>query len=250
MATAFDGAGMGMFGQEGKFSRGGPINELVKLVPALGAVYGLVKSGAVDRLNADNWLSNPRKAMADAVLGGSAPPVGSGKAGIKPSGMESISTPAAPSALDSVIPAEFPSYIKDWNPDAVSTNPAMADSVNNHKLNLDSVKQVFPTGDDASGNVENSSAGPSQATTTDSAITAPIRAPLPIEQKSIDELINSSSVTPDKLTADRSQDAAALQAQYMPNPRAVPPVGQGDGGGDSGGGSAINTFLTLAKLFA
>jgi hypothetical protein len=248
MASQFENAGLGMFGREGQFSRGGPINELVKLVPALGAVYGLVKSGAVDKLNADNWLSNPRKAMADAVLGGSAPPVGSGEAGIKPSGMESISTPAASSGLDSVKPAIFPSYIKDWDPDAVNTDPAMVDSANTHQLNLDAANQTFPTGDDASGNVENSSAIPSQATTIDPATTAPIRAPLPIDQRSTSELINTSSVTPNKLTADRSQDAAALQAQYTPSPRAVQSVGQGDGGG--GGGSAISTFLTLAKLFA
>lgn len=74
MATAFDGAGMGMFGREGQFSRGGPVNELVKLLPAAGLAYGLIKSGAVDKANMGGFFSNPTKALGNAITGSAPAP--------------------------------------------------------------------------------------------------------------------------------------------------------------------------------
>lgn len=130
MASQFENAGLGNFGREGQFSRGGPINELVKLLPAFGAAYGLVKSGAVDKLNADNWLSNPKKAMSNAILG-SAPPADAGKNGTALGGLspliplslnESISPNGAISNFENSI-SDLEKQVKNWNSsDATSNN--------------------------------------------------------------------------------------------------------------------------------
>ena len=171
MASQFENAGLGNFGREGQFSRGGPINELVKLLPAFGAAYGLVKSGAVDKLNADNWLSNPKKAMSNAILG-SAPPADVGKSGIAPSGAQSISEPASIPMDDnyakrlSAVNAEADSFLADdTSAQAVATqpvtkfdlsgassapinsgNPQQSNFDNAHQENSNAVHQVFPTG--------------------------------------------------------------------------------------------------------
>lgn len=63
-----------MFGREGQFSRGGPVNELVKLLPAAGLAYGLIKSGAVNKANMGGWFSNPMKAMGNAITGSAPAP--------------------------------------------------------------------------------------------------------------------------------------------------------------------------------
>lgn len=76
MATAFDGLGMGMLGREAQFTKGGPVNDLIKLLPAAGLAYGLVKSGAVDKLNAQDWMSNPTKALGNAITGSAPAPAG------------------------------------------------------------------------------------------------------------------------------------------------------------------------------
>jgi hypothetical protein len=204
MATAFDGMGLGMLGREGQFSRGGPVNDLVKLLPAFGAAYGLVKSGAVDKLNAGNWLSNPTKAMTNAITG---------------------SAPAPDSSSSAVAPTP------------VSDNTT--------------VSPVAPVeAGNAGGDVEGSVAAPFQETITDPAITAPVKGPSPIDENLINDVIGDSSITPDKLTADRSQDTSVLQTAYMPNPSAVPPVGQGGGGGGGGGADMAKIFTTLLTAFA
>lgn len=74
MPSQFENAGLGMFGREGQFSRGGPVNELVKLLPAAGLAYGLIKSGAVSKANMGELFSNPMKAVGNAVTGGAEPP--------------------------------------------------------------------------------------------------------------------------------------------------------------------------------
>lgn len=76
MATAFDGLGMGMLGGEARFTKGGPVNDLIKMLPAAGLAYGLVKSGAVGKLNAQDWMSNPKKALGNAITGSAPAPAG------------------------------------------------------------------------------------------------------------------------------------------------------------------------------
>ena len=217
MASQFENAGLGMFGREGQFSRGGPVNDLVKLLPAFGAAYGLIKSGAVDKLNAGNWLSNPTKAMTNAITG-SAPAPASSRSAVAPTPV-SDSSPTALSGLDSVIPAQMPADIKDWDPNAVNINPEISNS------------------------------NPAEAMTIEPAIMAPVKGPLPIDQNLINDVISDSSITPDKLTVDRSQDTSVLQTAYMPNSSAVPPVGQG-GGGSGGGADMAKIFTTLLSVFA
>jgi len=84
MATAFDGAGMGMFGREAQFTKGGPVNDLIKLLPAAGLAYGLVKSGAVGKLNAQDWMSNPTKALGNAITGSAPAPAGADGTAVVP----------------------------------------------------------------------------------------------------------------------------------------------------------------------
>lgn len=91
MATAFDGAGMGMFGREGQFSRGGPVNELVKLLPAAGLAYGLIKSGAVSKANMGGFFSNPTKALGNAITGSAPAPSDSTVSPIQPTSLTSPS---------------------------------------------------------------------------------------------------------------------------------------------------------------
>jgi len=101
MATAFDGAGMGMFGKEAQFTKGGPVNELVKLLPAAGLAYGLVKSGAVDKLNAQDWMSNPTKALGNAITGSAPAPAGTNGTAVAPAA-------AAPNTNGTVITTDLP----------------------------------------------------------------------------------------------------------------------------------------------
>ena len=101
MATAFDGAGMGMFGQEARFTKGGPVNDLIKLLPAAGLAYGLVKSGAVDKLNAQDWMSNPTKALGNAITGSAPAPVGADGTAVVPAA-------AAPNTNGTVITTDLP----------------------------------------------------------------------------------------------------------------------------------------------
>jgi hypothetical protein len=155
-----------MFGREGQFSRGGPINELVKLLPAFGAAYGLVKSGAVDKLNADNWLSNPKKAMSNVIFG-SAPPTDTGKNGISLGGIapnETLSPNGALATAEKPM-SELESQVRNRDPNAATSdssaqavtpapitqfdlsgaNSAPINSGNAQQSNLDAAHQMFPT---------------------------------------------------------------------------------------------------------
>lgn len=73
MASAFDGLGLGQLGAERKYTTGGPIGELARMVPAGLLGYGLFKSGAVDNLND---MFNPQKILADKIKGAVAPEMG------------------------------------------------------------------------------------------------------------------------------------------------------------------------------
>ena len=73
MASPFANLGLGMMGSEGNFVKGGPVNDLVKMLPAFGAAYGLVKSGAVDKLNAGSLFSNPKQATSNYLFGNTSP---------------------------------------------------------------------------------------------------------------------------------------------------------------------------------
>ena len=190
MATAFDGAGMGMFGREAQFTKGGPINELVKLLPAAGLAYGLIKSGAVSKANMGGFFSNPTKVLGNAITGSAPAPVGTDRTAVAPAA-------DAQTQNGIVITKDLPpsDYVPAAKPSAV---PA-----------------ATPSGDDLVNHV----------------------------------ISDNSGVTPNLLNNDaQKQDSnSVLQAAYTP--AALPNQQQQQNAG-GGGGSAINTFLTLAKLFA
>jgi hypothetical protein len=188
MATAFDGAGMGMFGREAQFTKGGPVNELVKLLPAAGLAYGLVKSGAVGKLNAQDWMSNPTKALGNAITGSAPAPAGADGNAVVPAAN-------AQTQNGTVITTDLPP--SDYVPAA---KPSAAPA---------------PSGDDLVNHV----------------------------------IGDNSGVTPDLLNNDaqRQDSNAVLQ---MASASADRPNNQPSQDASGGGGSAISTFLTLAKLFA
>lgn len=77
MPSQFENAGLGMFGGERQFARGGPVNDLIKMLPAAGLAYGLVKSGAVDKLNAGKLFSNPSNVLGNAITNSAPAPADS-----------------------------------------------------------------------------------------------------------------------------------------------------------------------------
>jgi len=190
MASQFENAGLGMFGREGQFSRGGPVNELVKMAPALGLVYGLVKSGALGKGTASKFLTDPKQALSDTVTGSAPAPVGTDGTAVAPTADASnsngtvITNDLAPSTY---VPAAKP-----------SAAPA-----------------ATPSGDDLVNHV----------------------------------IGDNSGVTPNLLNNDaQKQDSNAvlqMASAALDRPNNQQPQNAGDGGG-----SAISTFLTLAKLFA
>lgn len=127
MATAFDGLGMGMLGQEARFTKGGPVNDLLKMLPAAGLAYGLVKSGAVGKLNAQDWMSNPTKALGNAITGSAPAPAGADGNAVVPAA-------AAPNTNGTVITTDLPP--SDYVP-AAKPNEAPApsgDALVNHVI--------------------------------------------------------------------------------------------------------------------
>jgi len=77
MPSQFENAGLGMFRGEHQFARGGPVNDLIKMLPAAGLAYGLVKSGAVDKLNAGKLFSNPANVLGNAITNSAPAPTDS-----------------------------------------------------------------------------------------------------------------------------------------------------------------------------
>ena len=122
MATAFDGAGLGLFGQEARFTKGGPVNELVKLLPAAGLAIGLIKSGAVDKANMGGWFSNPTKALGNAITGSAPAPSTAQPTAVPPTstGQDGMTNEQRQSMLE-----QGAADVKSWQPGS----PAPAEQI-------------------------------------------------------------------------------------------------------------------------
>lgn len=136
MATAFDGAGMGMFGQEARFTKGGPVNELVKLLPAAGLAYGLIKSGAVSKANMGGFFSNPTKALGNAITGSAPAPSTAQPTAVPPTstGQDGMTNEQRQNMLE-----QGAADLKSWQP----SSPAPAEQMQPAEDSNKAVDSVF-----------------------------------------------------------------------------------------------------------
>ena len=180
MPSQFENAGLGMFGREGQFSRGGPVNELVKLLPAAGLAYGLIKSGAVDKANMGGWFSNPTKALGNAITGSAPAPSTAQPTAVSPTstGQDGMTNEKRQSMLE-----QGAADVKSWQPGSPSPVPEIQPASDPNK-DVDSVFKSSMTNSGVTSDPLNNASQQANSNTVLQAAYTPVAPPNNQQQQS------------------------------------------------------------------